>query len=161
LRYRIYENETAMPRAFVVGQARTKHEADDYVAALKAINPRREVLVPHDILPAGPRAEFQPATIVHYTPRRVIVETELQHPGYLVLTDLWYPGWQAKDNGHRVPLLNANAAFRAVPLSAGRHRVVFNYNVPALGVGGLMTLITMFLIFFGTSPWPASVPQDA
>ncbi len=141
--FAVYENPTAMPRAFVLGRVREVRYGENPVAVLQAANPRRELVLPHDALPAGPRQEFQPASIVNYTPNRVTISAELDAPGYLVLSDVWYSGWKAEDNGQPVPVLQANLAFRAVPLAAGKHEVVFKYTPPGLTFGGFATFVTV------------------
>jgi hypothetical protein len=149
--YRIYENQTAMPRAFVIGNVRERNGQEDLSAALEAIDPRREVLLNEDVLPGGQRSVFKAAKILEYSPNRVTIEAELAHPGYLVLTDIWYPGWQAEVNDTRAPVLPANASFRAVPLAAGKHRVVFRYSTPGLAIGCMVTLGAIFLMILSVS----------
>ncbi len=139
LPFRIYENPTALPRAFVVGRVRTARPGAQQLQALKTLDPRREVVLADDALPAGPRTEFQPATIRDYRPNRVVVEVTLDRPGYLVLTDTWYPGWAAEDNGQPTAIVQANCVGRAVPLHAGRHRVVFRYRGAGLRIGMLIS----------------------
>jgi hypothetical protein len=155
LPYRIYENQSVMPRAFVVGNVRERNGQEDLAAALASIEPRSEVLLNEDLLPTGKRSEFRPAKIVEYSPNRVAIEAELDYPGYLVLTDIWYPGWQAEVNDVRVPILPANAAFRAVPLAAGNHRIVFRYSTPGLAVGSMVTLGVIFLMILSVARPPA------
>jgi hypothetical protein len=137
LEYWILENQNALPRAFVVGEARILRSGEDSTRALSELNPRREVLLAKDLLSAGARSGFQPAHILEYRANRVTVEVTLQRPGYLVLTDTWYPGWTAEDDGTPVELVPANVFCRAVPLGAGRHTVVFRYGWSGY-LGGMM-----------------------
>jgi hypothetical protein len=48
--------------------------------------------------------------------------------GYLVLSDLCYPGWSAHLDGEEAPLLCLEGVFRAVEVPAGEHRVQFRYH---------------------------------
>ena len=48
--------------------------------------------------------------------------------GYLVVADSFVPGWTAAEDGRPVPILRADWAFRAVPLSPGTHEVVLQYG---------------------------------
>lgn len=145
LPYVVYENQSVLPRAFVVGKTRQLRPGEDLVSALKSLNPRDAVLLKQDVLPSGPRTSLQPASLVEDTPNRVVAEVELAQPGYLVLSDIWYPGWEAEDNGSVVPVLNADVAFRAVPLPAGTHRVVFRFVPPGLTLGCLVSLVTLLM----------------
>jgi hypothetical protein len=143
--YRILENRTALPRAFVVGSVRILQAGEDVSRALADLDPRRTVLVTKDLLGAGPRSDFQPARILEYSANRVAVEVTLENPGYLVLADTWYPGWTAEDNGQPAALVPANLVCRAVPLGPGRHVVVFRYGWSGY-LGGIV-LSALALVF--------------
>jgi uncharacterized membrane protein YfhO len=58
-------------------------------------------------------------------------------PGYLVLSEVYYPGWRAWVDGEEAPVLRANYAFRAVAVSAGNHTVRLVFE-PALWRWGLV-----------------------
>jgi hypothetical protein len=132
----VWENPGAMPRGFVVGRVRTSSEAETESEVLHGLDPRNEVVLERDVLPAGPRQEFVAARRIEDTPNRVALEVETQHPGYLVLADTWYPGWTATLDGDPTPVLHADVTFRAVALpTPGKHRVVFNYFPPGLIAG--------------------------
>jgi uncharacterized membrane protein YfhO len=80
---------------------------------------------------------------VAYAPERVEVVVELSAPGYLLLTDADYPGWRAWVDGQEVPVQTADLLFRAVPVEAGTHRVVFAFRPTGLRVGAVVTLLGM------------------
>jgi uncharacterized membrane protein YfhO len=44
-------------------------------------------------------------------------------PAYLVLSEVFYPGWRAEVDGRASAVLPANFAFRAVYLEPGTHHV--------------------------------------
>jgi uncharacterized membrane protein YfhO len=83
----------------------------------------------------GDRQMFREAVIREYAPNRVLIEADLQHPGYLVLTDVFAPGWTAKVDGNREMIVPGNVAFRAIPLPPGSHRVELNYSPPGFKIG--------------------------
>lgn len=72
--------------------------------------------------------------------------------GYLVLSDLWYPGWRASVDGAEVPILIANYLFRAVKVPPGSHEVTIEYepNIFKIGIitSGLSFLILLSLISY-------------
>jgi Bacterial membrane protein YfhO len=116
------------------------------IGSLGELRPRDESLMSAEFLPPGPRAVFAPAHIVEYTPNRVVVETDLTAVGYLILSDAWYPGWTAMDNGKRTSVIPANVLFRAVPLSSGKHHVEFQYRPPGFRVAAFMSLIAWLTV---------------
>lgn len=150
LGYVIYENSSVLPRAFVVGHTELASPGRSRSETLRQVEPRKHVVLDRDVLPKGDRAEFQPARIVEYLPNRVVTEVNFSAPGYLILSDVWYPGWTATAAGQRLPVLRANASMRAVPLLAGKHRVEWEFQPPGLVLGSLISLGTLVLLLLGS-----------
>lgn len=142
-KYYLYENPTALPRAFMLGHASLCSPSDNPRQALAELNPRDRVLVEHDVLPSGPRQDFHEAEIKEYSANRVVVHAELDAAGYLVLSDAWYPGWTATVDGQPAPVFRANLNFRAVALSPGTHRVTMQFRPPGFVFGLIATCITL------------------
>jgi uncharacterized membrane protein YfhO len=65
----------------------------------------------------------------------IVLEVDVDRPGYVVLADAFDPGWQATLDGAAVTLLRANLAFRAVATPSGRHTVELVYRPRALWAG--------------------------
>jgi len=74
-------------------------------------------------LPSVPRAK-----ITAYAPDSVIIHTESDRPGILVLTDVFYPGWRAFIDGRRVKIYRVNGLVRGVLIGEGNHTVQFKYQ---------------------------------
>ncbi|MEZ5852699.1 MAG: 6-pyruvoyl-tetrahydropterin synthase-related protein [Hyphomicrobiaceae bacterium] len=78
----------------------------------------------------NPRSRSQArgkARLVRWAPDRVEVEAEAPVAGVVVLNDIFYPGWIAEVDGKPKNILRADALFRAVEVTAGRHRIVFRF----------------------------------
>ncbi|HEY6000426.1 MAG TPA: YfhO family protein [bacterium] len=149
----IYENLSALPRAFAVHRAVVRPDPDGALAYLgsEAFDMRGEVVLERDPDPAfraGVGAPtFAPRVATdRYEPDAVALTAELSTAGWLVLTDSWYPGWRAEVDGREVPIERADYAYRAVPLPAGRHAVVFRYVSAPLRRGLALTLAGLFLV---------------
>ena len=67
-------------------------------------------------------------------------------PGYLVLTDSFYPGWNAYLDGKPVPIYRANYMFRGIDAPAGNHAVVFKYEPASFMIGA--AFFTCFWLLF-------------
>jgi hypothetical protein len=80
-------------------------------------------------------AEVQPATITAEDTDRIVLMIDAPAAGLVVLTDTFYPGWQATVDAGPVPIWQANLAFRAVPVEAGRHEIVFSYQPDSFKLG--------------------------
>jgi hypothetical protein len=70
---------------------------------------------------------------------------------WLVVSDTWFPGWQASVDGESVDLYRANYLFRAVRLPRGEHSVEFTYRPVSFILGGSVTLLS--LVILGVFLW--------
>ncbi|MFN3690298.1 MAG: YfhO family protein, partial [Fimbriimonadales bacterium] len=67
-------------------------------------------------------------------------------PAWLLITDTWYPGWQATVNGESAPLLRANGAFRAVPIPTGEATVEMRYRPRSFQLGALLSAVSLAVL---------------
>ncbi|MGC9333919.1 MAG: YfhO family protein, partial [Anaerolineae bacterium] len=81
--------------------------------------------------------------ILAYTAEEIRICAHLSSPGYLLLTDAYYPGWQAHVNGQPVSILRADLYFRAIPLDAGLHEVSLDYHPQSLRSGTWIALVAL------------------
>lgn len=80
-------------------------------------------------------------------PNRITVQVHAASSGYLVIADVWYPGWQARINGEPVKVLRANYLFRAVSVPAGEHEVQFFYRPVWFYLGAVISLAAWVSVF--------------
>jgi hypothetical protein len=135
-RTHVYENERALPRAFVVGQVKVVPDEEKILSELALFDPRELAILeekPGWTLDAP--SLFQEAQVTFYSPNRIVVQADLSTPGLLVLSEMWYPGWWAYDNGREVKVHRANYLLRSVHLEAGQHAVEFVYDPLSVKVG--------------------------
>jgi hypothetical protein len=140
--YSVYENREAFPRAFVVSQAKPLPERARVLDTLKMADLRQVVfLEDYQPEPAETQSsgEFRPGTIVAHEPNHVTVDVDCAAPGYLVLTDPWYPGWSCSVDGRSAPIYRADYVFRAVAVPAGKHQVCFGFEPASLQRGKMIT----------------------
>lgn len=147
--YEVYRFKNPFPRAYVVGQVKTFDPARLLTDQLRELIANREVLLARDVLPEGLRADFDMATVRQDFPDEFVVEVTTKHPGYLVVRDTDARGWSATLKGERLPLMNANGSFKAVPLPAGTHQVAFSFEPPGLAMGRRLTLLSLAVLVLG------------
>jgi len=87
------------------------------------------------------------AEIVDEHPNKVLVQVESQSPGWLVLSDVWYPGWTARVKGEKKPIYKADFLFRGVAVPAGTQFVEFSYRPIWFYTGAAVSFLTWFGIF--------------
>jgi hypothetical protein len=139
---RLYRVPDPLPRVYAVGGARTA--ATDNEAMVMMGDPlfdlRHEIVLPETTPVHGAADGFRAVTrVLSRRTNTLVVEVEVSHPGWLTAVEGYEPGWTAHVDGEPVPVLRANALFRAVPVPAGAHRVEMRYRPPGLGAGILLT----------------------
>jgi hypothetical protein len=150
---KIYENLDVLPRAFLVHRGIVA--ADDAALALMRaapFDPAAAVVLSQGegtVLVSGASGDRPPQAgesvrMIDYTPQRVEIEVTAEGPGYLVLTDAWYPGWEATVDREPVPVYRADLLFRAVVVHPGNHRVVFAFQPVSVCVGAGISLAVLF-----------------
>ncbi len=83
------------------------------------------------------------ADIRRYEPNRVVVDVEPGPAGWLVLADLWYPGWTCRIDDKPASVERADYLFRAVAVPEGRHEVVFTFEPESYRLGRRISLFTL------------------
>ena len=123
--FRSYRYRSSPGRFFVVGQATIARNDEQALALISAadFDPTRTVVLgpesSENDISAPDRPLSSTVTIVHEAAATVRLQVESSRPGYLVFTRTHYPGWKARLNGNRVPVLRANYAFSAIRVPAG------------------------------------------
>jgi hypothetical protein len=129
----LYENLEAFPRAYVVFGSSVVADTEDAIATLRSpqLDPSRTVILnAGDAVPAPPALDIRTTSVTWLAdePERVQVEVTLPQPGWLVLSDNFAPGWEVEVDGQPATLLRGNAAFRAVAVPDGTHKISFHYR---------------------------------
>lgn len=147
--YLILENEKALPRAYLVGKTKPLNQNEQsqrIVKTIEKVQPRNEVFLQQDDLPKGKRQTYKAAEIVQATPNKLLIKAELDAPGFLILSDIYYPGWTARVNESLIPILPANFSLRAIPLPAGKHDVHLAFMPPGFKIGRIISIMTLAII---------------
>jgi len=79
-------------------------------------------------------------------PNRIDLDIEVNKPAMLVLTEVWYPGWQASVDGQSATIYRVNYCQRGVWLEKGKHCVGFWFRPVAWQWGLGISLGTMGLM---------------
>jgi hypothetical protein len=148
----VYRNQTAMPRAFVVHHALVASDHEDAWARIHrdGFDPATTV-----VLEGGQPMDIQPdvesqVQVVRYKQNVLEIELETGAEGYLFLSDPFYPGWEAELDGEPAALLQADYAFRAVAVPAGRHTVTMTFRPDSWYIGlGISAFTALILLIVG------------
>ena len=125
------------------------------MTALPTFDPRQQAILSADqplptVVPATAAEEVQ---ITHYGSNQITLAVASSTPGLLVLSELWYPGWQATVNGGPEPVLLANRALRAIPVPGGQSTVVLRFTPFSWRLGLAAGGLGVFLLLLLARPW--------
>jgi hypothetical protein len=140
---RFYRTRDPLPRVFVVGRARPERGEALEALTRDDFDPRQEAYVEGMPAARGDRGVAGGARVVLDAPERLVVDVSAARPGWLIVTDNFYPGWMAERDGKSLPIRRGNFLFRAVEVPAGESRVVLRYRPRSFLLGAVGSLIAL------------------
>lgn len=144
---KVYRYDCAPARAYLVCNPQIASTADEAWSIVGNI-PASGATVVEDTTPpvtatCNPSIA-SPVTISRYDPERVELSAHVEGQGVvLVLSDAWYPGWEARVDGQPTPVLRADGLFRAIRITPGDHEVVFTYRSRPFEIGLIISLVSL------------------
>ncbi len=78
-------------------------------------------------------------TVTAWSPNRLALACASATPRFLVLSEMYLPGWTAAVDGAATPIYRTNYLFRGVVVPAGQHTVTFDYRPGSVLVGAAMS----------------------
>ena len=105
------------------------------------------------LLEQAPAAARIAVTVERYLPESMTLRLEAPRDGWLLVTDRWSSGWNARVNGKATPVQGADFLYRGISVQAGTNRVELTYEPP--GYPWAPVAIWLFIsIVLGLSWWP-------
>lgn len=149
---RIYYLPNARPLAYAAANVVTVPDIDAAAAWIDA-NPERvsgstvvesDAPVPESSSPAGFALPDAAVTVERAEGARVELTTTSETETLVVLNHRFDTGWRAHVDGEPAEILPANIVARGVVVPAGEHRITMRYCPPGMGVGALLSAVTLF-----------------
>ena len=91
--------------------------------------------------------------ITAYQPDQVELTSRSKSPGFLVISEIYYPGWKAIVDGQEVATHQTNYVLRGIELPAGSHHIKLVYDPASFKVGLLISGLTLMGLV-GLWFWP-------
>jgi len=86
------------------------------------------------------------AEIDYYSSNEIRLFARCDRTCLLVVSEKYYPGWEARVDGERTPIYKTDYVLRGVLLKPGDHRVVLEYKPSTVKLGRIASLSTLLLI---------------
>ncbi len=146
--FQLLEVETPpLPHVHLVSKYRIADNRDAVFNALRSsdFDPRAEVILETEPNPTPvPTEAVGHAQIIAASTDSLTIEAETEQPAILLITDIFTPSWRAVarpgSTQSNYQLQPANYVLRAVPLTAGHHRLRVEYSSAAFAVGNWISL---------------------
>lgn len=147
---RLVEHTTRMPRAFFVYDIHVTRTEDELLAYVKspAFNHRTTAVLeqpPRQTLAVPPVEPVWTARITEYRNNEITLEASTSHDGFLVLSEIFYPGWKAYLDGSETEIYRTNYHLRGMFVPAGSHTVEVRFE-PATFRNGLWISLATLLV---------------
>ena len=151
----VVRNTRVLPRAWLVAEAESV-EGEEALGRIRGessrqFDPLRTALIearPEELtqLQGGELSPESAARIVKYEAARLTIETSAPMPTVLVVSEVFYPGWEVSVDGKPGRILLTDYLLRGVVLPAGAHRIEMHYAAPAARNGAIISLLTLMLL---------------
>lgn len=147
--YRLYRNQTSLPRYFFVPEMHGAIDRNDAIARVRSgiFEPRETVIVENQNISTHnqldcPKDAKGTVEIVTYSLNQVVLHVETPCNGFITSSEVYYPGWEAFVDSKKTDIIEGNLAFRTVFIPKGKHTVIFRYFPKILLFGGILSLLT-------------------
>uniref|UniRef100_A0A7V3PSM2 YfhO family protein n=1 Tax=candidate division WOR-3 bacterium TaxID=2052148 RepID=A0A7V3PSM2_UNCW3 len=144
---RLTPNPSAQPRVWLADSCiiiTDRHQIlallsePDFDCSRVAVLEKKPNLLPiPDSMPAGS------ALIINRQPEELQLQVQLVRPAILMVSEVYYPEWQAMVDNKPVEILRADYCLRAIPLAAGTHTVKFYYDRGLINTGIIISILTL------------------
>ncbi|OGH18965.1 MAG: hypothetical protein A2770_03010 [Candidatus Levybacteria bacterium RIFCSPHIGHO2_01_FULL_38_12] len=152
----VYENTNYFPKLTFFTKAifaNSDEQASDYFQTIDdekdtvvvTLEKPNEDVIALNNLKAGSKAIMN---LEKYTNTEVIVHTNTDTPGILMLNDGYNSSWKVKIDGESVELLKTDVALRGVYLTKGEHVVKFYFQPVKLYIGVFISLLSLGFFLF-------------
>lgn len=149
----VYDNQTALPRAYMADDtriAKTVLQAEQILADTSFM-PGRSVIAEEPLEIKAEGILHADTQITDQSDTRVSVSvSRLNKQAVLVLADTYYPAWKATLDGKPVRIYPVNINQRGVIVPSGNHSVTFFYESTLFKIGSIITatafVFTAFII---------------
>ena len=85
--------------------------------------------------------------LISYHTNRLVVSSNSQDDGWLLISDTWYPGWISLIDGNKTDVLIGNYLFKAIQIPAGDHIIEVIYHPISFHAGLSISVVGIILLF--------------
>jgi hypothetical protein len=143
---RVFENMQAYPRAYFAERVWSELDPQAVLRQVTAagFDGRHNALVEATDAPSvQPSTTPARAEATRTSPTELRVTTNTAERRFLVVSEMYFPGWRAYVDGVQTPIFRTNYLFRGVVVPAGQHVVSFVYRPSSALVGAAVSALAL------------------
>ena len=141
---KVFRNAGALPRAWSVHQVEqipTRGAVGDRIGQ---IDPRRTAFMT-ETAPTLDNCEGDDVHLLARGANRVRIRARMNCRGMVVLSETYFPGWQARVDGRELPIYEVFGALRGVVVERGDHELELHYKPMSVYGGAAITAAGLVL----------------
>lgn len=149
----IYENRNTCPYAYMVNELIQDRDMNDTKAiffnARGVFNPHTQAIVAPELLEialATDELSTGTVTILKRMAEKIVLKTEAPGPGFLVVSQQYYPGWNAYVDGTSVKTYRTNGVLTGLFVPPGYHTVELRFEPLSVKLGAALSGITLLFL---------------
>jgi hypothetical protein len=153
-RVAVYANEAAMPAAAVVPEAQVEPDSGRRIGLLwsPTFDPAKTTIVEQPVLAIGQGGGTGTAVVEGNGDDTLAVRAHSSGPALLTVSRTYHPSWVAELDGAPAPVIRANHALMAVPLSgSGEHHLILRYRPQIVYLAATITAATWIIVLVATA----------
>jgi hypothetical protein len=167
----IFENRKALPRAWLASQVLSLTQAQVLHTIQTGRLPDGQPFDPRHtaLIEEGKSLDFGPldpvkvkAEVADEGPNRLTVVMVSDRPAFLILSEVFLPGWTATLDGAQVAINRTNYLLRGLLVPAGSHQIRFVYTPPGIARGMLISIGALVVLcgMAWADRWPIRQERD-
>jgi hypothetical protein len=138
-----------IPYAFLVPNGTVKSE-ESMLRFMKSdeFDPRKTVVFSKQPEQGQRRVEnnrpfIGSCTVLSHKSDEIRFRISCNQPAYLVMSEIWYPGWVASVDGEEREVICGNYVFRVVPVEEGNHDITLTFVSWPFRLGAGISIVTL------------------
>lgn len=142
----LVEHTTRLPRAFfvyTVQSVRSEQELLEYIKSPAFDHRTTAVIEQPLVLPPPDGTPRSHVRVSSYRNNRIVLEVATSHNGFLVLSEIFYPGWKAYIDNAETPLYRTNYNLRGLLVPAGTHTIDVRFEPATFRHGMWVTIAAL------------------
>ncbi len=151
----VYRNSGELPRARWVDTVVAARDDDESAAELRRRDLRTvAVAIGGDARQDSPPSIHETVRLEGWVPGALAISTKSDRERFLLVSEVWHPGWSATIDGAQAPLVRAGLALLGLRVPAGAHRIALRFTPLRWRLGlAISAASAVFLLGLAALAW--------